>query len=199
VSKIEQRTISKELRATQGDKPSLVGYAALFNSPSKDLGGFTEVISPGAFTRALVSEQQVSCLYNHDGNRILGTTKNGTLKLSTDSKGLRFECRVNANDPEAMAIHARVVRGDADACSFAFLVVPGGESWTGNQRVLTDVDLHDVSVLSVSPAYEGTSVNARAEVREHATKLARVLAMPGDWKRRERAAQIAQHIAKDGK
>ncbi len=51
---IERRT-AIELRA-EGDKksPRLVGHAAIFNSPSQDLGGFTEIVKPGAFARPLL-------------------------------------------------------------------------------------------------------------------------------------------------
>jgi len=46
----ETRQFRADLRATRG---SLVGYAAVFNVPSKDLGGFIEKVKPGAFARVL--------------------------------------------------------------------------------------------------------------------------------------------------
>ena len=70
-----------ELRM-DGDKPTVVGYGAVFNSQSNDLGGFREFIAPGAFDGRL--EDDVRFLVNHDANLILARTTNGTLRLSVD-------------------------------------------------------------------------------------------------------------------
>jgi hypothetical protein len=43
-----------------------VGYAAVFNKPSHDLGGFREVIKPGAFKRTLADSAHVVALNNHN-------------------------------------------------------------------------------------------------------------------------------------
>lgn len=162
--KREYRFIS-ELRADQGDEMALVGYAALFNHESKDLGGFREIIAPGAFARSLQeADSDVKCLFNHDSNQILGRTKSGSLTLATDDRGLKFRCLINKEDPEAMALYARVKRGDIDECSFAFTVAKGGQSWNESApivRTLTDVNLLDVSAVTY-PAYNGTSVGARS-------------------------------------
>ena len=53
-------------------------------------------------------------------------------------------------------------RGDLGGMSFGFLVPEGGETWSGNRRTLTALDLFEVSVVSSWPAYEGTTVTARA-------------------------------------
>lgn len=74
-----------ELRM-DGDKPTVVGYGAVFNSMSNDLGGFREYISPKAFEGRL--DDDVRFLFNHDPNYVLARTTNGTLRLSVDEKGL---------------------------------------------------------------------------------------------------------------
>lgn len=160
-----------EIRAkTEGGKKTLTGYAAVFNSPSHDLGGFVEVIRPGAFTRALREGQNVVCLHNHDPNQLLGRTASGTLRLKEDQRGLHFECDL-PDTGAARDVLAVVERGDIEGCSFRFIVnrsaTAPGAKWifTGagspDIREILDVDLLDVGPCT-DPAYPGTDVSARA-------------------------------------
>jgi HK97 family phage prohead protease len=181
---IERRFFSKvTLRAeTAGSKTYLTGYAALFDNPSSDLGGFVEVIKKGAFSRALKEGQDVRHLVNHDPSLLLGRTKSGTLQLSEDSKGLRFRTLLPETGT-ADDLAALVARADIDECSFGF--VPVEQAWMDQKapdgsmqviRELHDVDLVDISIVTF-PAYPGTSagVDGRAlfpsgipaEVRAH--------------------------------
>jgi len=186
---VEIRYASKmtvEERGDQGDEMALVGYAAAYNSLSKPLPeGFVEKIAPGAFDRALAEKQDCRCLFNHDPSRVLGRVSSGTLKLSSDDKGLKFRCALDPNQQAHRDLHAAVKRGDISDCSFAFS--PNGEdghdfddvrqqdgSWL-MIRTLKDVNLYDVSAVT-HPAYNDTSVSARdaqmtPEIRSIVTKL----------------------------
>jgi HK97 family phage prohead protease len=159
-----------ELRADAGDEMALVGYAALFNNESKDLGGFRETIAPGAFTRSLADNADVKCLFNHNPDFVLGRTVSGTLTLKQDDKGLQFRCLLDANNQDHRNLHASVKRGDINECSFAFTIPKGGQQWAeakdsnGDfyaQRTIITVNLMDVSAVTY-PAYDGTSVAARS-------------------------------------
>ena len=55
--------------------------------------------------------------------------------------------------------------------SFGFLVPEGGESWSGNKRTLSAVDLREISIISAWPAYPETTVNARARAPRLALAL----------------------------
>lgn len=159
----EQRTFPVELRAAsaEGEAPRLVGYAAKFDRESEDLGGFIEVIRPGAFRRA-VKEDDVRCLHNHDANYILGRTKSGTLRLEEDEIGLRIE--VEPPDTQwARDLAESIRRGDVDQMSFAFATV--SDRWIEREgepvlRELLEVRLYDVSPV-VYPAYEDTEISVR--------------------------------------
>jgi HK97 family phage prohead protease len=143
----------------------LEGYAAKFNVPSADLGGFIEVIKPGAFKRALKLNQDVRALQDHDSSRVLGRTTSGTLSLIEDAVGLKFKC-VLPNTSVGRDAFTLVSRRDVTGCSFAFRVANGGEKWTtsesGTIRELTDVDLFDVSPVVTFPAYSDTNVSANS-------------------------------------
>jgi uncharacterized protein len=203
---IERRYI-QELRAGQGqgDQMVLEGYAARFNSPSKDLGGFRETIAPGAFKRALAENADVRCLFNHSADKVLGRTASGTLTINEDEKGLHFRCQLDPNNTDHRNLHSSVKRGDINECSFAFTPNgPDGEDWQnvkderGNwfiSRMLKDVNLFDVSAVT-HPAYDNTSVQARAaeiltvEVRSHISDaLQKRAAMLGTTEKRTKSVQ----------
>ena len=161
MSDMERRYVDAELRAADdGGRRRLSGYAAVFDSQSEDLGGFREVIKPGAFKRALATKPDVKALFNHDPNRVLGRTTNGTLALVEDERGLRVDITL-PETATAEEVHALVRGGYVSQMSFAFSVGAEGEQWNKRLRTLTDVDLFDVSVVT-DPAYRATEVSARA-------------------------------------
>lgn len=153
---LEQRAVL-ELRAKER---RLEGYAAKFNAEAR-IADFRETIAPGAFTATLKSGRDVLALVDHDRSKVLARTRSGTLKLSEDSAGLAFELSL----PDTQAgrdVLALAERGDLGGMSFGFLPAKGGERWNGTQRVLTAVDLFEISVVNGWPAYGQTTVSARS-------------------------------------
>jgi HK97 family phage prohead protease len=73
-------------------------------------------------------------LFNHDPNYLLGRTSTGTAKVSEDKRGLHYSVEVNAADPMAAGVAARIDRGDIKGSSFAFLVAAGGDEWTRTEK-----------------------------------------------------------------
>lgn len=145
--------------ATDGESHVISGYAAIFNSPT-DIGGwFTEEITPGAFRKAISENGDIRALFNHDWNNVLGRTKAGTLRLTEDERGLKFEVDL-PNTSVARDLVESLKRGDINQCSFGF--IPTVEEWDYSvepaHRTILEVDLFEVSVVSI-PAYEDTEVS----------------------------------------
>jgi HK97 family phage prohead protease len=164
--KIERRTYSVrdvEARA-DGDGMRLAGYAAVFNDASVPLP-FKESIAPGAFRKTLSETPDVRMLINHEGLPV-ARTKNGTLKLEEDDRGLRFEADL-ADTQEGRDIYELVKRGDVDQMSFAFRVIRQKWNDDRSRRVLTEVSLADGDVSVVTyPAYPTTTVEAREHIKQ---------------------------------
>jgi HK97 family phage prohead protease len=161
-----------EVRA-EGDGMTFVGYAAKFNSPSEDLGGFIETIEPGAFKRSLRARGNVMLLVNHDSGRVLASTRSGTMRLMEDSVGLRVEADLpNTTDGRDMAELLR--RGDLSKMSFGFSVMK--DSWNSDmtQRTLKSVKLFEASIVSF-PAYEATVAQVRSAQTINPDELADAL------------------------
>jgi len=157
----EQRTVDVDVNNLEVRGKTVTGYAAVFGVQSNDLGGFREQIAPGAFDEVLRGDTDVRCLLNHDANIVLGRTKSGTLRLSSDSRGLRFECDL----PETRSdLKEAVERGDIDGASFRFKV--GEEDWQGEVRTVKTIkELHDVT-LATYPAYPQASIEMRTESKD---------------------------------
>jgi HK97 family phage prohead protease len=148
-----------ELRA-EGDGMTFIGYAAKFNSPSEDLGGFVETIEAGAFRRSLRSRNDVKLLVNHDTGRVLASTRSGTMKLYEDEVGLRVEASLpNTSDGRDMAELLR--RGDLNKMSFGFSVIKDSWNQEMTQRTLKSVRLFETSIVAF-PAYAATEAMVRS-------------------------------------
>jgi uncharacterized protein len=164
-----------ELRM-DGDNPVVVGYGAVFNSMSNDLGGFREYIGTEAFEGRL--EDDVRFLINHDGMPLARTT-NGTLRLSVDERGLKYEAKLNPNVSTSRDLMELLKDGTINQSSFAFIVED--DSWEMkdgmNVRTINKVSrLYDVSAVTY-PAYNeaSSSVALRSmqewQEKEEAKKL----------------------------
>lgn len=159
-----QPTEARADEETKVSEKTLAGRAAVFNSESVDLGGFTEMIAPGAFTRSLKEvesgDRSVAALWGHDWNQHLGSTRGGKLKLAESDDGLEFELDTARFTP-AQLDTAR----DLDAqLSFGFIV--RADQWEEREdgsilRTVTDVDLHEISVTP-NPAYKATEASLRS-------------------------------------
>lgn len=151
-----ERRASIELRA-KGRK--LEGYAAVFGSDTR-IHDFTEVILPGAFAETLGQGRDILALADHDQRAVLARTRSGTLRLAEDTRGLHFDLDV-PNTSFGRDILELAERGDVGGASFAFTVAKDGERWTDDRRELRAVTLHEISIVSAWPAYDGTVVQAR--------------------------------------
>ena len=139
----------------------IVGYASVFNRDRSDMG-FIEQVDPSAFDKTLQSAD-VRGLVNHDPSWLIGRTKAGTMRLSTDNVGLRYEIDINPNDPDGQRALAKVQRGDLDGSSFSFNTIRDAWNWATSppQRRLLEVGLIDVGPVTF-PAYPDSTAAARA-------------------------------------
>ncbi|MEK3822098.1 HK97 family phage prohead protease [Cytobacillus sp. FSL W8-0315] len=160
--KRELRTIditNFRTRDAVNDQPAVIsGYAAVFNSKTSIGDYFEEVIMPGAFSKSISTNSDIRALFNHDWNNVLGRTKSGTLRLSEDDRGLKFEVEL-PNTSLAKDLAESMSRGDINQCSFGFFATE--ETWDYSVepalRTIHEVELYEISVVSI-PAYEDTEV-----------------------------------------
>lgn len=184
----------------EGEKRKVIGYAAMFNKRSVNFGGddypMFEVIEPGAFRDVLGDD--VRALVEHQGGlTTLARTKSGTLKLSEDEIGLRYEFEV----PDTQAGRDLITileRGDIDQSSFGFQVNKDGERFEDikeGEKMVTIRTISKVSrLLDVSPvtfpAYPDTVALTRSfdEYRQQKN----ISALELENEQRERQIKLAE-------
>ena len=138
------------------------GYALMFNQPSKDLGGFVEVIDPKALDGVDLSN--VIMLDQHDYSKPLASVKAGTLQLDVDDKGLHFTATIDPNVSYANDTLNNVKNGNINSMSFRFDTDDGSDSWTrdDNGQITRTVnkikDLLEVSTVTI-PSYNAGNVD----------------------------------------
>lgn len=148
----------------RSDRITLDGYVNAVGRDSRVLansrGRFVERVEPGVFARALQRASDVELRYNH--SRHLGSTGTGELRLYEDAIGLRAQATITDAD-----IAAKARKGELEGWSFTFVKL--ADAWEATdtpgieRRVLKEIDLSEVSILDVIPAYIATSIEQRGD------------------------------------
>ena len=137
------------------------GYAIVFNTPSVVMGQLIETIDPTALD-ALgdLNDLDVRLLIEHDQDRVVARTTNGTLQLFTDEHGVGYRAALDPTDPDVQTFAARNTKGLINQMSFGFR--QGKQrKWTEGQHQRAHVteiaELFEISIVSL-PAYPSTSI-----------------------------------------
>ena len=166
-NKCERRMV--EMQAVENDENKMLieGYAITFERPAThEYGGrkFTETIKRGALNKTDMKD--VPMRYNHNDNvMIMARTRNKSLRLIVDEKGLKVEADL-IDTQSNRDIYKAIKEGLVDKMSFAFTVADKGDKWSFGEkettREVTNIaKLWDVSVVD-TPFYDSTSVYARS-------------------------------------
>lgn len=154
----EIRKIDLQFRTeqTEDNKMEIKGYAAVFNSP--ETYGYTEVIDSKAFDEADLSD--VVLRYNHEDTfMVLARTRNKSLELSVDEKGLFMNAVLQDNIQQHKDIYNAIDSGLIDKQSFAFVVEEDNYDYDTDTRTITKIGkVYDVSVVD-QPFYNATDVS----------------------------------------
>ena len=149
-----------EIRADKSQM-TISGYVNVADRNSRTLmgprGPFVERISPGTFGQAIQRGEPIGLMFNHQ--RMLGGTEEGNLSVYEDNIGLY--ARATVTDPEVIE---EAVQGNLRGWSFGFL--PLADVWEDGDpphRCINELELREVSILTLTPAYIATSIEARGE------------------------------------
>ena len=163
MSKKEERINNQKFRVVETEENKMVieGYAIVFNQAATY--SYTEIISDKALDNTDMSD--VVLRYNHnDSFIILARTRNGSLELIPDSKGLKIRATLQNDITDHINIYNAIKSELIDKQSFAFTVRAYEYDYETDTRTITDIDkLYDVSVVD-QPFYEGTDVTVSRSI-----------------------------------
>ena len=177
----EIRKLDLQFRAedTEDKKMEIKGYAVVFDSP--ETYDYTEVIDKHALDETDMTD--VVLRYNHEDTfMVLARTRNKSLNLNVDDKGLFMEATLQDDISQHKDIYNAIKSGLIDKQSFAFTVEEDNYDYDTDTRTITKIGkLFDVSVVD-QPFYNATDVSVassnddflerRNELRkEHEEKL----------------------------
>lgn len=182
---MERRYVpARELRVEgDGNEIRLAGYAAVTNAWSDNLGGFEEIIEPGAFAGA-IGVSDIRLQFNHDGialARCRMGASDGTMRVEEDDTGLHFEATMDGGSPAAQTLASAIRRADVDQCSFSFLIAEGDDRWEDDGKMTRRTIVRVAEIFDVGPvnfpAYPDTTVALRS--RDAAIAARRTVAPGG--------------------
>ncbi len=153
---------TRAITSDDGKLRKIVGYAAVFDKPSEDMG-FIEYVRKGAFKKALV-KSDARALFNHDTDTLpLGRQSAGTLVLKEDEAGLYYEI-TPPDTTSARDLMTSIDRGDVKESSYGFTVAVDEWDYSNKdqvKRTIIEVDeIFDISPV-VFAAYNDTTVALR--------------------------------------
>ncbi len=165
----EYRCMTMHVRTAEEGQYIVEGYATTFNDQYTLYEGryykVVEQIAPSAFDECDMSD--VIMQYDHEG-RVFARTRNGTLTLTIDSKGLLIRADLGGTDI-GRQLYQEIQGGYTDRMSFGFIVGADEKVYTEDRendletclRTITKISkLYDVSAVSI-PANDMTSISAR--------------------------------------
>lgn len=159
----ERRFQTVEMRAIEDDDKMIVEGTPIVYDQETDIGWFREKIARGAATEALKTSD-IFLLFNHDPNKPLARTKNGTLEAWEEEDGVHMRADLSKSTlgPD---LYRDIKSGLIDKMSFAFTVEE--QTWK-EQEGMTDLrivdkiaELYDLSPVTY-PAYKQTELVARS-------------------------------------
>lgn len=160
----EVRMLNQHFRAIDNEDNKMIieGYAIVFNQPATY--DYTEIISDRALNDTDMSD--VVLRYNHnDSFIILARTRNKSLELIPDEKGLKIRATLQNDITDHVNIYNAIKSELIDKQSFAFTVRAYEYDYETDTRTITDIDkLYDVSVVD-QPFYEGTDVSIARDIK----------------------------------
>ncbi len=159
---MEQKNYKSLLQFKSDNNENLIitGYASVFDT----VDNYNDIIASGAFKSA--DFQKVKLLWQHDHTKPIGIIN----RLYEDEKGLFLEASINCNLSQGRETALLIKQGAVDGLSIGFTVNKSSFGKDGS-RVITDIKLWEISVVTFPANSRAQIVNATEKFCNHKKKI----------------------------
>ncbi len=162
------RAFQLEAKATA--EGAVEGLASPFGGEPDAYG---DIIAPGAFRSSIERHRKrgtaPALLWAHDAARPVGTWQ----RLEERPDGLHVKGALNLKSSAGSEAFEHLRHGDVTGLSIGFTLPGGVSDYSGNNRVLREVELHEISLVTIPAAdtariyaVKGLELKSRAELRD---------------------------------
>ncbi len=136
------------------DEGEFRGFASTFGN--RDLAG--DVIRPGAFKASIANPSRIKMLWSHSVSEIIGLWQS----LEETEKGLLAKGQLALGVQRGKEAHELMRMGAVDSLSIGFRVPKNGSQFENETRILTKIDLMEISVVGIPANPQARITEARA-------------------------------------
>jgi len=136
------------------------GYAMVWGATSSDRGGYFVRLKPGSAKFTTPTQ----ALFHHQGQAVIGTTANGTLRISPDDYGVKVEIdlpKTSVGNDVLELVGQKYI----DGMSFSMAEPPTGKVVKENGCDVFEADsfLCDEVTVTGSPAFTETTIGLKSD------------------------------------
>jgi HK97 family phage prohead protease len=151
------RTLDLAVRFDAGDDAgAFTGYASVFGEPDS----FGDTIKPGAFRKSLrehvARKTKPGLFWMHDPREVIGVWTD----LAEDERGLKVAGQLVLETARGSESHALLKAGALNGLSIGFRA-RSAERGPNGGRILTDIDLVEISLVSLPAASKARVTNVK--------------------------------------
>ena len=163
---LENRSLNQfpELRASAKTIDEVIRISGYGSVTGKwyPVFGFKERVASGAFEKTLQEQPDIRGMFNHNVDFLLGRTASGTMDVEENKRGLRYEIRADALDPQSQSVARKIGRGDVDGSSMAFFVHK--EDWLEEKDKPMKRTILELELLETGPVVMPASPSTTAKI-----------------------------------
>jgi HK97 family phage prohead protease len=154
---MNREALDFDIRFAADDAGSFTGHAAVFD----ERNSFNEIVKRGAFTRTLSEHHarnvRPPMLWAHDTREVVGVWTD----IREDATGLAVTGKLVTETAKGKEAHALLKAGALSGLSIGFRA-RGAERASNGLRILTDIDLVEISLVALPSAGNARIKQVRA-------------------------------------